>query len=119
MGMINWLFNRKNIKNPAKLSWRNIKKFLQGNFYVIAYKIPFLRSRFIDESREEQYQWRYQQVAENSFDCILKGECYCGCDLEGLIMSDAPCQEEPACYPAMMKKAEWEKYKKDNKIILI
>lgn len=113
---MNVIFNRKKLENPAKINWKNIKKFFQGNFYKMIVYIPFLRDKLLKESRLEQYEWRRKCVQEKSPECLSKGECFCGCNTEGLIMADPACEQKNYCFPAMMDSVEWKIYKIENKI---
>lgn len=119
MGMINVLFRRSKIKNPAKITLKTVKKFIQGNYYKLLMKFPILRDRFVSQSRVEQIEWRKQMVKLKSPECYAKGECFCGCDLEGLISSDDACNEEGKCYPAIMDAITWSSYKIENNINII
>lgn len=116
MGLINVLFRRNLLKNPAKINIKTIKKFIQGNYYKFLMSIPFLRNKFVTNSRIEQIKWRKELVKIKSPECYLKEECYCGCDLEGLISSDSACLEENKCYPIMMDSITWINYKLENNI---
>lgn len=113
--MINLLFNRKKLENPAKINIKNIKKFLQGNFYLLINKIPFLRDKLLSISRLEQYEWRRKCVQEKSPNCLSTGECFCGCSTEGLIMADPACEQKNFCFPALMSSVEWQIFKLENK----
>lgn len=110
MGIINILFRRNRFEKPAKITWENIKKFFQGNFYKLFRKVAP-----IVDHREEQYKWRLSLIQEKSPLCIEQGSCrICGCDVEGLALSDPPC--EGNCFPEIMNEVQWSQYKKINKI---
>ena len=113
--MKNLIFNRSKIENPAKINLKNIKKFLQGNFYLLLTKIPFLKNRLLAQSRLEQYEYRRKCVQEKSPECLITGECFCGCSTEGLIMANPACEQKNLCFPAMMETAEWQIFKMENK----
>jgi hypothetical protein len=50
-------------------------------------------------------------------ECLKSGHCIiCGCQTPQLQMCDESC--EGNCYPEMMSKQDWEKYKKENRVIL-
>lgn len=116
MSLINLIFNRKKIENPAKITLKNIRKYLQGNFYLVLLKIPFLSKRIVSNSRMEQYEWRRKCVQEKSPECLEKGECFCGCSTEGLLLADPACEQKNKCFPAIMSAAEWQRYKMKNNI---
>lgn len=116
--MMKILFNRKNIENPAKINLKNIKKFIQGNFYKIITKFPSIKEKFLKQSRLEQYDWRRKCVQEKSPKCLSSGECFCGCNTEGLIMANPGCEQKNHCFPALMESVEWQIYKIENNIKL-
>lgn len=116
MSLIDVLFNRKKLANPAKITLKNIKKFLQGNYYKLVMKVPYLTARLVKASRVEQMAWRRTQVAIKSPECFSTGTCFCGCDVEGLIAADAACEQEMKCFPEMMTHEEWKEFKTKNRI---
>ena len=108
MGIWNILFRRKKFERPAKITLTNIKKYMQGNYRRILIKFGLLESDYI----KEQIEWRRKQVLKKSPNCIKTGECICGCDTEGLLMSDPPCEGE--CFPKMMSEKEWKNFIKNG-----
>ena len=116
MGIFKFIFNRKSIENPAKINLKNIKKFIQGTFYKTVSKIPVVKYYFVDKARTEQVLWRFEQVLIKSPECFSTGECFCGCDLEGLVYANPACEQKGHCFPEMMDVAEWELFKMENKI---
>lgn len=71
----------------------------------------------------EQIIWRRTEVIAVSPSCWDTGTCrVCGCEILGKTMEDRECSAaevgEKSCYPVMMKKDEWEKYKLSNHIKL-
>lgn len=73
----------------------------------------------IPEYIYEQIIYRRIQVLNKSPKCWLSGNCIqCGCDVLGKTMEDRACENPPYCYPQMMKKDDWEEYKKANGIKL-
>lgn len=118
MGIIKFLFNRDKIENPAKINLKNIKKFIEGNFYKLILKIPFIKDHFVDKARVEQYTWRRKCVQEKSPLCLEKGECFCGCDTEGLILANPGCEQKGECFPPLMDTLTWKKYKIEHEIVL-
>jgi hypothetical protein len=64
---------------------------------------------------EEQYSHRIDLVSKESPECISSKQCkICSCETPDLFLSDDPC--EGGCYPRMMDKEAWEKYKKANNV---
>lgn len=114
MSVYNLLFNRKSVENPASFTLKNAWKFLKGNYYKFLMK--FFSKSAIESCRLEQYEWRKTQVQLKSPECILKKECFCGCDLEGLLLSDEGCNEKNKCYPPLMNNFDWFYFKRDNNI---
>lgn len=115
MGILDLIFKRKKFKNPATLSFSNIKGFLQGNYRA-----------FIDLTEiinppmhiREQARWRLDKVKENAPVCFSEGACVqCGCSINEKVYEDRSCEEN--CYPEMMKKEDWDIYKKENNITFI
>lgn len=90
----------------AKLTLRNALGYLQGNW----------RRLGVATHLWEQAIWRRTKAPE----CMEKGECiYCGCEMIGKTLEDRGCENpERYCYPDMMNKKDWEKYKKDKDIKL-
>lgn len=51
-------------------------------------------------------------------ECYQSGSCVeCGCDTPDLQMADKSCRGK--CYPEMMTKKEWKKYKLKNNILYV
>lgn len=104
------------IKNPAKITLRNIFAVLQAfgrrTREMIGMKLP--------THMWEQIVWRRTQVIEKSPECWNKGNCQeCGCEILGKTMEDRECSKaEDPCYPAMMNEHSWEIYKRINNIKL-
>ncbi len=74
-------------------------------------------SSFLENPRhiDEQSIWRLDQIKEKSPECIQHLHCImCGCDIKEKSFESKGCDE--GCYPEMMGKEEWEKYKKENNI---
>lgn len=100
-------------KNPAKLSLRNIWAVIQAFFRrkIQGFSLP--------SHIYEQIIWRRIQVIEKSPECWKSGNCVqCGCEILGKTIEDRGCENEPFCYPEMMKKDTWKEYKKNNNIKL-
>lgn len=97
--------------NPAKVTLKTIKSFLQG--YTRKFTEGF---GMLNQHQKEQVIWR----SEKAQPCTDNGTClYCGCDTPAKYYSDEAC-EDPIrkCYPAMMDKNTWEEYKKTNDITI-
>lgn len=96
--------------NPAKLDLRHIWAVIQS----------WVRSLLPTPKHiKEQIIWRRGQVALKSPECWKQGHCIqCGCFIIGKTAADMGCENEPFCYPEMMKKKEWKDYKKANDIKL-
>lgn len=110
MGLINIIFRRNKFEKPAKITWENIKKFFQGNYFKVKRSIST-----IEDVREEQYKWRLSLIQKTSPLCIEQGNCrICGCNVDGLALSDPPC--EGNCFPEIMNATQWHQYKKINNI---
>lgn len=59
----------------------------------------------------EQIEWRIYVMDD---DCYMQGSCKkCGCDTTALQMANKAC--EKPCYPKMMSKKEWKKFKEKPK----
>lgn len=116
MSLIDVIFNRKKLVNPAKINFKNIKKFIQGTYFKLVMKIPFLAKGLVKVSRAEQIAWRRTQVAIKSPQCFTSNECFCGCDVEGLIAANPGCEQQYHCFPEMMTTEEWREFKTKNKI---
>lgn len=66
----------------------------------------------LDEHIVEQFEWRKTKAKA---ECMEKGACVeCGCETPDLFYASEPC--EGNCYPDMMDKEEWKKYKEDEGI---
>lgn len=116
MNLLKLLFNRKRFKKPAKLTASNIKGFTQGNLREFLFDMDILLP---DSYIKEQSIYRLHQVAEKSPECLeADGLCkICGCSITSKVYEDRGCSNsEKPCYPSMMSKLEWEKFKKDNNI---
>lgn len=118
--------------SKENLTFHNIKRF------IVAYKRKFQiwlfskrvitslfqyndsLSEFFDASLhiKEQFIFRIEtmKLSEQGKKCFDSKECICGCAVPDLQLSDDAC--EGKCYPAMMDKDEWEKYKVTNKIFI-
>jgi hypothetical protein len=92
-----------------------IRQWLFNNYSM------FIRLHIMD-----QYFWRMG----NSSDCSKNGSCVvCGCKTDDLFFANKPCalshihkehwyifNKKKVCYPKMMSKKEWIKFKQENNI---
>ena len=104
----NLLMGKTNALNPAKFDARHIWAVIQS----------WIRSILPTPKHiKEQIDWRREQVKKKSYLCWQQGACIqCGCEIKGKITADMGCENPPYCYPEMMNRRDWEKYKKDNNI---
>lgn len=102
--------------NPAKITPRNIYAVLQaflrrGRRNIAGFDVPL--------HMYEQILYRRFLVIQASPKCWESGSCIqCGCEILGKTMEDRGCENDPYCYPYMMDKEEWKRYKKYNKVKL-
>jgi len=89
----------------AKKTPKNIWAYFQGN---IRYKLYYSRFRnLLPAHIIQQYEYRLQVMDQACYD---EGSCkLCGCQTTQLQMANKPCDKP--CYPAMMGKKQWKKYK--------
>lgn len=101
--------SKRKPSNKAKINLKNIGRFIQG------YTRNFSESLgLLDKHKQEQVIWRAEQAKE----CTANGSCvYCGCTTPAKYYSDEGC-EDPVkkCYPDMMSKEDWDKYKVTSSI---
>ena len=108
--ILKYIFNRKAIKEPKKINSKTIRNFVQGHIREFGKKF-----NLVDEHILEQASWREDQVIKKSIECYQMGKCkYCECGLTETLLSDAPC--EHGCFPEMLNKSQWIKFKKQNNI---
>lgn len=89
-------------------SFADIWHYLLGNYryslYYSSYK-HLLRKHIV-----EQIEFRVENMDQQCYD---EGECkLCGCKTIALQMANKAC--EKPCYPTMMKKKEWELFKRGS-----
>jgi hypothetical protein len=114
---LNLLMGKVKVLKPA--SFLNIKNI----WAVIQAKKRSIGGFKTDSHIYEQIVWRRTQVMEKSPECWKQGYCrVCGCEILGKTMENRSCAApdigEKPCYPEMMKKEEWQKFKIDNNIKL-
>lgn len=105
-----WLSNRNKYKNPKKINLDNLLNYATAQVRHWKSTSEFMECpRYI----EEQSIWRLEQIKEKSPACFEDGKCInCGCD----IVEKSFETKADDCYPELMGKEVWEKYKIDNKI---
>ena len=90
----------------------NIKAYIQGNIRYAFYNTNM--DWIIRKHIREQITYRLLVMDRECYD---EGSCkICGCMVPALQMADKSCPKP--CYPKMMNKEQWEKYKKDNYIVI-
>lgn len=110
----------------AKITLRNIYAVIQAFFRKARRNVGGFD---LQPHMYEQIIWRRTQVIEKSPKCWKSGKCVvCGCDILGKTMEDRACsiyEDEGAllsgklpCYPEMMDKYNWKRYKELNNIKL-
>ena len=100
--------------NPAKLSWKNVKRFLQGWRRYILFRLSGTKlipeMNLLEPHLQEQFQYRLQVMNP---ECLKRGECViCGCETPQLQLADDSC--EGNCYPPFMEKQGWEEIKRKD-----
>lgn len=114
--LFNHLIGKSKAKNPARVTWRNIRAVLQAFFRQKRRKLGGFD---LDDHIYEQIIYRRIQVLAKSPRCWITGNCIqCGCDILGKTMEDRACENSPYCYSEMMSKEDWDNYKKINGIKL-
>ena len=98
--------------SKKKISKETLKNYFQAKWRIFMQNHDFDREEHI----KEQAYWRLQMIKEKSPECSTKGICYCGCDILEEVWGDKGCEEKNKCYPDMMSKEDWEKYKTKNNI---
>jgi hypothetical protein len=91
-----WLENRTNYENVKELTFHNV-----WNFIVAIFRKDITKQKWA----KEQAEWRRNRVKDKSLTCFEKGECFCGCDLEGMLYQNDSCEKE--CFPKWMNKNQW------------
>lgn len=102
----NLIMGKTNALNQAKFDLRHVWAVLQSWIRTI---LP------IPRHIKEQIEWRREQVKEKSPLCWVEGHCIqCGCEIMGKTKADMGCENPPYCFPEMMKKKDWKKFKNNN-----
>lgn len=103
--------SNKKPENKAKMNLKNIGKFFQG------YRRKFSEAfGLLEDYKQEQVVWRGEQAKE----CLDAGAClYCGCHTPAKFYADEGCEDpNRKCYPDMMSKEVWDKYKEKHNITI-
>lgn len=89
----------------AKVNLNNITAYILGN---VRYKLYYSRYKFLIRKHIlEQIDFRIKWMKP---ECYNQGECViCGCATTALQMANKAC--DAPCYPEMMNKTHWEKFK--------
>lgn len=86
-----------------------IISFIEGNLKLAGDKI-----NVISTTQKEQVLYRMEVCKDT---CMKKGKCEnCGCSVPGRLYSTLTCDIKK--FPNLMKKEDWNKYKKSNNIIV-
>lgn len=81
--------------------------FIQGMYRYRIYYNSKLRGVALRKHIREQIDYRIRVMNQ---ECYFNGSCIkCGCMTTALQMCNKPCEGD--CYPHMMNKKEWNKYK--------
>ena len=93
----------------TKVSLKSILAYIQGNTREALYFSKYFQFLIRPHIREQiGYRLRVMNPV-----CYFEGACVeCGCDTPALQMADKACKG--GCYPAMMNKKDWEKFKKKD-----
>jgi hypothetical protein len=90
-----------------KITFKNIKSFLEGNSQLLLEELN-LQPPHIQE------QIAYRRLICKD-DCAVADECIvCGCSFKGKTSVKESCNKER--FPDLMGNLEWIKYKQDNNI---
>lgn len=94
------------IMKKAKPTLKNIIAYIQGN---LRYKLFYSNFAFLIRPHiREQIQVRINSMDKQ---CYNEGQCkMCGCQTTALQMADKACDKP--CYPEMMDKVTWNKFKR-------
>ena len=89
------------------ITTKNIFGYIQGNFRKFVEDIPSAIPKHI----YEQIQYR---IGVMNITCLENKQCPCACSVPQKQYEDRSC--ELNCYGPILKKAEWETFKKENSI---
>ena len=112
MSLYNLIFKRDKYKNPAKLTGKNIKGYLQGNIRQLLALTDIMKP---EPHILEQTQYRLHEVSLRSPECLTDDGCkHCGCNIPDKVFEDRACEGD--CYPEMMNSKDWNDFKLKNNI---
>jgi len=112
MKLIVWLKNRKKFKKPKKINLSNILNYAEAEVRYWKSTSKFLGN---PPHIDEQSIWRLSQIKEHSPECMQHTYCvFCGCDVKEKSFETKGCEE--GCYPELMDKETWEKFKQKHNI---
>ncbi len=98
----------KILKLLSKLTWQNIKSFVEG--YTRQYAILFFTKNL--QHIFEQVEERIEQVTLKSPECIANGQCkICGCATPALFYANKGCANNPPCYDPFLNQDDWQTLK--------
>jgi hypothetical protein len=100
MNLLKKFNNWWNAPKRAPISIGNIKAVIQSFFR---------RRRELPNHIKEQI---INRIELSNPRCKETNVCVCGCDWSDLIYADKSCENN--CYPEMMDKKSWKKYKNDK-----
>lgn len=93
-------------------NFRDVLYYLQGKFRAKLY----YSGRFYKLLRKHIVEQIDYRILEMNQICYMRGSCiHCGCETTALQMADKTC--DGYCYPTMMNKEEWEKFKLSTKYL--
>lgn len=94
----------------ARITLKNIFYYIQGS---LRYRFYYSKLKFLIPLHiREQIYYRIMVMDE---DCYSQGQCkLCGCSTTALQMANKACDKP--CYPKMMNKKNWKKYKVTTKL---
>lgn len=94
---------------------KKVIAYLQGNIRLSLYfsDIKFFR-KLLPLHIVEQFEYRLKSIPD---ECYNSGQCRsCSCSVPALQMANKSCDEK--CYPKMMSKSNWEKFKKTKEYFI-
>ena len=84
---------------------KNVWSYIQG---WTRYRIYYWKPHLLRKHIRDQIDYRIRVMDK---ECYNNGSCkICGCQTTAMQMADKTCGKP--CYPEMMNKKDWEKYKK-------
>lgn len=102
MGLLRWMRLRKTYESVKEINIKTIWNYLKALYNKWFNSRPHIL---------EQVEYRKQRIAIKSPECLKKGECFCGCDINDILYQPEGCMEKNRCFPRLKTKKEWEKFK--------